>query len=81
MGFLADGFKAGYASDNFQEVVKSGAERAYELSQSDEEPAPDNVTDEELLEMYGYEVREVSERNYEIILNSDEVGLAVAVSL
>lgn len=75
------GFKAGHASEKFEEVVRSGAQRAYDLSQGDEEPIPDDMPDDEILEVYGYEVREVSEKEYETILESDEIGLLTTVTL
>ena len=76
-----DGFKAGHASEDFQDVVRSGAQRAYDLSQSDEEPIPVDMPDEEILELYGYEVREVTKEEYDIIAESDEIGLTTTVTL
>lgn len=75
------GFKAGCASTDYQEVVQAGAYRAWELSQSDKEPCDDNMSDEDILKVYGYEVREVSKDDYEKILESDEYGLLTTVSL
>lgn len=75
------GFKAGIASEDPKEVLEMGADRAWELSQSDEEPCPDDLSSEEILEQYDYEVREVSEKDYETILDSDEIGLLTAVTL
>ena len=76
-----DGFKAGYTGESYEEVLKSGVDRIHTLSESDEEPAPTDVSDEELMEMYGYEVREVTEKEYDIITNSDDHGLTTAVKL
>lgn len=75
------GFKAGCASTDYQEVVQVGAYRAWELSQSDKESCDDNMSDEDILKIYGYEVREVSKDDYEKILESDEYGLLTTVSL
>lgn len=76
-----NGFKAGMARDSYKEVLSAGAERVYDLSQGDEEPCPDNWTDEEILENYGYEVLEVSFDTYIKINESDEYGLTTAVTL
>ena len=75
------GFKAGIADEDPKEVLDMGADRAWELSQSDVEPCPNNLTSEEILEQYDYEVREVTKEQYETILNSDEIGLTTTVTL
>lgn len=75
------GFKAWCASTDYQEVVQAGVYRAWELSQSDKEPCDDNMSDEDILKIYGYEVREVSKDDYEKILESDEHGLLTTVDI
>lgn len=76
-----NGYKAGIASTNYKDVLERGANRAFEISQGDEEPCPKGLSSEEILDMYGYEVREVTERDYETILNSEEYGLLTSVKL
>lgn len=76
-----EGFKAGYVGVSYEEVLNSGAERVYTLSQTDEEPVSNDMSDEDMLEEYGYEVREISEKIYEEILNSVEYGLLKVVEL
>lgn len=75
------GFKAGHAGTSKKEVSVQGAERAYTLSFSDEEPCPEGLTDEEVLKEYGYKVRKVSKEHYQKILDSEEYGLLTTVSL
>jgi hypothetical protein len=75
------GFKAGMANTSYESVVELGAERAYTLSQNDEEHCPEGLSDVEILEQYEYDVREVSEKEYEIILNSEEYGLLTTVTM
>lgn len=75
------GYKASIASTSYKEVLESGADRAFDLSQGDEEPCPKGMTSEEILDQYGYEVREVSKEDYETILNSEEFGLLTSVTL
>lgn len=75
------GFKANYASENYQKVLEMGAERACDLSQSDTEPCPPGLLDIEILNLYGYEVKEISEEQYQKILKSDEIGLLTTVSM
>lgn len=75
-----NGFKAGFAGTSKQSVIEDGANRAYELSQSDEEPCPDDLSSEEILEQYDYTVLEVTKDEYDTILNSNEDGLLTTVS-
>lgn len=76
-----NGFKAGYASTDKESVERDGAERAFYLSESDEEPCDEKLSDIEILEQYDYEVKEVSEETYKKVLNSDDYGLLTAVKL
>lgn len=76
-----DGFKAGYASIDKESVIRDGAERAFSLSESDEEPCDENLSDREILEQYGYEVKEVNKETYEKILESEDYGLLTSVKL
>lgn len=76
-----DGFKAGIADSNFRSVEEMGAARAWDLSQSDEEPCPNGLTDKEILESYDYEVQEVAEEVYKKIMRNNEYGLFTVVSL
>ena len=76
-----DGFKAGITGENFTDVLQDGAIRAFQLSQSDEEPCDPSLSDEEILENYGYEVKEVSEEIHQQILESGEIGLMTTVTL
>lgn len=75
------GFKAGMADDNKERLEEAGATRAYELSQSDEEPIPKDWTTKQILDNYGYEVREVTLSEFIKIQDSDEVGLLTVVKL
>lgn len=76
-----DGFKPGIAGDKYEDVEATGAERAYTLSQADDEPASEDMTDKEILNEYGYEVREVSEKEYKEILESEKRGLLSTATL
>ena len=75
------GYKAGIANTCPKTVLEIGADRAFDLSQGDEEPCPKGMSSEEILEQYGYEVREVSKEDYKTILNSNEYGLLTKVTL
>jgi len=76
-----DDFKPGIVGTNYNDVEAIGAERAYTLSQTDEEPASENMTDKEMLEEYGYEVREITEKEYNQILNDQRSGLLTTTTL
>ena len=76
-----DGFKARMASDNKEQLEKEGADRAYELSQSDEEPIPKDWTTKQILDNYDYKVREVTLSEYIKIQDSDNIGLLSVVDL
>ena len=76
-----DGFKAGMSDDDKERLEEAGATRAFDLSQSDEEPIPEDWTTKQILDNYGYEVREVTLSEYIKIQNSDEVGLLTVVKL
>jgi len=76
-----NGFKAGYVGNTKSAVEKAGAERAWELSQNDEEPCSHDLSDEEILKEYNYEVRLVNKDEFDIISESEEFGLLTTVDL
>ncbi|MDU9693855.1 hypothetical protein WKH56_09310 [Priestia sp. SB1] len=76
-----DDFKPGIAGTNYSSVEEIGAERAFVLSQAVDEPTSDNMTNKEILDEYGYEVREVSEEEYKEILISQKSALLTSVTL
>ncbi|QJX80505.1 hypothetical protein [Priestia megaterium] len=76
-----DDFKPGIVGTNHNDVEAIGAERAYTLSQADEESASENMTDKEMLEEYGYEVREITEKEYNQISNDQRSGLLTTTTL
>lgn len=75
------GFKAGMVGTTPEEVKEMGAARAYDLSQSDEEPCPEDLSHQDILDQYGYDVRVVSKELYHRIQTSSDVGLLTTVSL
>ena len=75
-----DGFKASYASRNFKSLESMSVDRIYDLAEHDEEGVPEGLTDAEVLDLYGYEIRKVTKEQYNWILNSDEFGLTTRVT-
>lgn len=78
---LLEGFKAGIASNEAETVEIMGAKKIYEWSvEMDEEPAPTDILNAALLEMYRYEVRQVSDKEFQAIINDDKQGLMSCIT-
>ncbi|GHU37888.1 hypothetical protein FACS1894192_07960 [Bacilli bacterium] len=76
-----NGFKAQMIYKTEEEALEAAAERAVELSQSDDEPCqPEGMSNREICEDYGYHVEEVSKREAKVIEYSDNKGLLSTVS-
>ena len=75
------GYKAGYAGMYVQWLEEDAVERIIELSQSDDEPVDESLSDKQILLDYGYEIHKVTRKDYETILNSTDYGLLTTVKL
>lgn len=75
------GYKAGLASMDKEELLEESVERIWRLSQGDEEPVDESMTDQEIHDLYGYEIREVTKKVYRQVLESEEYGLLTKVTL
>lgn len=73
------GYKAKYVSHNKEELIGEAASRAFELSQGDEEPCPEGLSNQEIIDRYGYVIHEVTPNDYRIIERSEGVGLFTTV--
>lgn len=73
------GFKANYAGNNLVDLVNESAERIIYLSQCDEEPLTYDIHPIDVLEMYNYGVRIITESDYNKINQSDELFLSRVV--
>lgn len=80
-----DGFKGGFADTSESNLLMNSAFQIVELAQNDEEPPTiTNDTENEykdVLEVYGYEIVEVSKEVYEIVRASDTLFLSEVVDL
>lgn len=68
-----DGYRAGFVNTDLLELEGVSADWVYEMSLSDDEPCDPDMGNKEILEDYGYEIREVTKEEYEKI--SDGSGI------
>lgn len=86
-----DGYKAGMAYESYLEAREGIMDRIYSVHtdffESDgydnweEFMKEEKYTEEDLINFQGYEIHIVSEKDFETILNSDDIGLLTSVNL